>query len=39
MQVSILNFNEIDYKLENKFDLLFIFDDGAQKNIDLLQKI
>ena len=36
--ISILNFNEIDYKLENKFDLLFIFDDGAQKNIDLLLK-
>ena len=36
--ISILNFNEIDYKLGNKFDLLFIFDDGTQKNIDLLLK-
>ena len=36
--ISILNFNEIDYKLENKFDLLFIFDDGAQKNIYLIIK-
>ena len=32
-KVSILNFDEIKLVSEEKFDLLFVFDDGVEKNI------
>ena len=32
-KVSILNFNEIKSVSEINFDLLFVFDDGVEKNI------
>lgn len=39
-KVSILNFDEIKSVSEEKFDLLFVFDDGVEKNINqMISKI